>query len=324
MAPSHRPGAGATALNGASVAVVIPCFRDAKRASSLAIAMRSQTLPPGAILDIVVVDDGSGEEAVSLLRTRSNSDFRLVTLPTNQGRSAARNAGARECNGDVIVFLDADCIPTDEGFLAAHLSAHRAGALASTGHVRGHGDGFWNYYQTAASLRRRTQHASGNPWAGSSQNMAIQREAFWRVGGFDTGYSHYGFEDRDLLIRLSRLGRIDWVEEATVIHLDTLTLKGVTRKMIEAGRYSSSRFAKDHRLEYRQLGYGRIDLRAFRLPAFVRSMTGTLLATTAVLADRLIETKGLPMWLKVATVSSLSAAAFAYGTMLSAAEGRSQ
>lgn len=321
MASTDCPCPETTALKSNTLGIVIPCFRDAERAARLAIALTRQALPPEVTLDIVVVDDGSGPECLATLQQSADGRYRVLPLQANQGRAAARNAGARECAGDVLAFLDADCIPLDERFLAKHWSAHAGEVVATTGHIRGTGDGFWCHYQSEASIRRLRQFNAGHTWVGSSSNLAVRRSAFESLRGFDEGYGKYGFEDRDLLIRLSRLGRIAWVNEATVAHLDTLTLSGVTRKMIEAGRYSSGRFACAHPQAYRQLGYGRIDFRTVRrMPDPVMRLTGAVLSACVEPADRLLATPFLPMWLKVGAVRGLSAAAFAYGTLLSAAD----
>lgn len=239
------------------VSVVIPVYRDAARARDAALALLDQKLPPEAVLDVILVDDGSADGTVEEL-SRLEPMVRVLALPHNQGRSGARNAGAAVAAGSIVLFMDCDCLPADQNLLLGHISVLESGAVASCGHVTGTGADFWGRYQEDASHRRRRQHASGTDYAGSSQNLAVRRSEFEAIGGFDTGYRRYGFEDRDLLIRLGQRGPIAWTT-ATVRHQDQLCLTQVASKMAEAGEYSSQRFAGYHPDAYRQLGYAAID-----------------------------------------------------------------
>ena len=239
------------------VTVVVPVYRDAVRAHAAALALLEQKMPPGAVLEVILVDDGSDDGSLETLKSLEPG-VRVLALPRNLGRSGARNAGAAAATGSIVLFMDCDCLPADQNLLLGHISALESGAVASCGHVTGIDTGFWSRYQEDASHRRRRQHASGIECAGSSQNLAVRRSDFEAIGGFDTGYRRYGFEDRDLLIRLGQRGLIAWTT-VTVRHQDQLCLSQVASKMAEAGRYSSRRFAGHHPDAYRRLGYAVID-----------------------------------------------------------------
>ena len=273
------------------VTVVVPVYRDAARARAAALALLEQKMPPGAVLDVVLVDDGSSDGTSEALRGLEPT-VRVLALPHNQGRSGARNAGAAAAAGAIVLFIDCDCLPADQNLLLGHISALESGAVASCGHVTGIGTDFWSRYQEDASHRRRRQHASGIEYAGSSQNLAVRRSDFEAIGGFDTAYRRYGFEDRDLLIRLGQRGPIAWTT-ATVRHQDQLCLSQVASKMAEAGRYSSHRFAGHHPDAYRTLRYAAID--AQRHP--VTMPLGRLAAPFATVIAHAFDRLGCERWL---------------------------
>ena len=84
------------------VAVVIPCFRQ-KRFLPRAIASAiEQSVPPA---EIIVVDDGSGEDLSSI--TASFEGVKLI-CQENRGLAGARNTGLASAATEKIIFLDAD------------------------------------------------------------------------------------------------------------------------------------------------------------------------------------------------------------------------
>lgn len=292
--------------------IVIPVFRDGARAVEAVRAIQAQILPEGTTLEILVVDDCSGDDTLAHLQSIEGDRARVIALPKNLGRSGARNTGAAQARGESIVFMDCDCVPTDPDFIAMHLRA-LGDAVASTGRVIGADEGFWSRYQGDASQRRKRQHADGLAYSGSSQNLAVRTDAFRAIGGFDTGYKQYGFEDRDLLLRLARVGRVAWTEAATVRHRDALRMREVARKMAEAGQHSSARFASMHPEAYGALGYGRLDARRHGVLGVIARAVGALLPLVAGVVDGLIALP-LPYALKAWAVRLTTALAYWCGT----------
>ena len=91
------------------VSVVIPCFRCTRTVERAVDSVARQTLLP---MEVILVDDGSGDETWSLmvqLQSRYNPGWiRLVLLDANAGAASARNAGWDQSIGKFVAFLDAD------------------------------------------------------------------------------------------------------------------------------------------------------------------------------------------------------------------------
>src|SRR5690554_5386490 len=129
------------------ISVVVPVYRDAARAINLVSALRSQQLPLDADFEVVLVDDGSGDDTPDTIEAATDSSARLLRLTTNHGRGRALNRCVGEAKGELILFLDSDCLPADAGMLAQHLLNMTPTAVASSGPIVGSGSGFWHRYQ---------------------------------------------------------------------------------------------------------------------------------------------------------------------------------
>ncbi|MDE1962333.1 MAG: glycosyltransferase family 2 protein [Xanthomonadaceae bacterium] len=295
------------------VSVVIPVFRDGVRAVQAVHAVLAQTIPDDCTLEILLVDDASDDDTLAILESINIPQVRVLALPENLGRSGARNRGAEHVRGDFIVFMDCDCLPASSHFVAAHLNVLKS-ASASTGRVTGSGTGFWNHYQRDASRRRERQHAKGIRYSGSSQNLAVRTTAFHAVGGFDTRYREYGFEDRDLLLRLARFGTVDWCADAEVHHMDALTLNGVSAKLRSAGRYSSTTFSQNHPDAYRDLGYAAIDVRHHPCLRPMAAVAAVLTEPFAASLDHIGALEWLPYPFAMRAAKFICAMSFLAGT----------
>lgn len=88
-----------------TVAVIIPCFRDA---ATLGWAIDSVLAQSHRVDEIIVVNDASPEtDAIDEVIKRYPGVVYLLN-PTNQGLAATRNNGLRAAKSDVVSFLDAD------------------------------------------------------------------------------------------------------------------------------------------------------------------------------------------------------------------------
>lgn len=105
-----QPAEVGAATGTPSVSVIIP-VRDSRDRLERLVASLSRQTYPGELIEVIVVDDGSdteispsvqdGDVAVTVVRLERTSGF---------GAGRARNAGAAEASGDVLVFLDADML----------------------------------------------------------------------------------------------------------------------------------------------------------------------------------------------------------------------
>lgn len=302
-------------MNG-SVSVILPVFEDGERAVNAIRTLFNQTLPGGMSLQILVVDDGSRDDTPERILDVRDKRVELLRLEENRGRSEACNSGCRQTRSPYLVIIDCDCVPTTERFLSEHIGALQKGAVASIGPVTGFGGGFWDRYQRDNGLRRERQFRLGHTYFGSTQNFAVLRSAFDQVGGFDAGYRNYGFEDRDLLLRLADAGSIVWTAVAAVSHMDVLTLQNVCRKMIESGEHSAARFAERHPAAYRTLGYAAIDCRIRPWLQPVAKLMGPRMPRFAARIEPALNTRWIPYPLRKGIAKLAAAVAFLYGTAL--------
>ena len=121
------------------VSIVIPTYN---RRSSLARSLESIASQdfPATEYEVIVVADGCTDSTEEYLRSfRPGCGFRWLNQ-ANQGAAAAQNAGIAAAAGDLIIFVDDDCI-CDPGLVAAHVEAHRdADRVVAIGPMLVHSD----------------------------------------------------------------------------------------------------------------------------------------------------------------------------------------
>src|ERR1700758_5194533 len=89
-----------------SASIIIPTFNGAAHIGNCLDALIKQAERQGT--EILVVNDGSTDNTVEVV-----SRYRGVRLITqsNAGPAAARNRGALEAKGSIVLFTDDDCVP---------------------------------------------------------------------------------------------------------------------------------------------------------------------------------------------------------------------
>lgn len=324
MANPAGQGPGNSALNQraaaagmqrpATASIVIPCYRDADRAIALVAALRRQRSDDHHEPQIIVVDDGSEDGSAERIAHALSGMATVISLASNVGRAAARNAGARVANGEVILFMDCDCHPVGADLLECHLAVWKDDTVASAGAVRGSGNGFWARYQQATAKRMAGRVAAGEAFAATAANLMVGRHAFFACDGFDPAYRGYGFEDRDLLLRLLDHGRIVWSDDAVVTHVAETRMSTVTAKLAEAGQTTAPLFRTRHPHAYRRLSYANMDATLHPWLRPVGQWIGPCVMQGARYADGLLQARWIPYRLRVMCMRVMSALAFLYGT----------
>lgn len=201
-------------MTGPSVAVVIPAY-NAEHSLPLCLeALTSQQMPPQ---EIVVVDDGSTDGTAAVAKSFPGV---LCVRQANAGPAAARNRGQHECRAEIILYTDADCIPAPDWVAksVAAFSGGDIGAVAGSYDIS-NPDSRLARCIHAEILYRHARLMPEYPRSFGSYNVAIRREVFSAVGGFDESYPAASGEDNDLSYRIRRAGhRIRFEPRSRVGH----------------------------------------------------------------------------------------------------------
>jgi glycosyltransferase involved in cell wall biosynthesis len=161
----------------------------------------------------------------------------------------ARNRGVRQTSGEIIVFTDADCIPD-----ADWLEKLEASFSDPATTVVGGGVDFQpaNYWTTADNLSMFHEYLAFLPPGSRKQlpslNLAIRRQSYLEVGGFDDQRPRPAGEDSDLTIRLRYAGHtLRFEPQARITHDPSRTnFNDLVRHSYMHGKYSikvESRYA---------------------------------------------------------------------------------
>jgi len=187
------------------ISVVVPTFQEEK--------YLVKTLPKLVCLkpavEIIVVDGLSGDRTIDVARRFTSKVFQMG----GRGIAKAKNYGAKQADGEIIVFLDADVnVPKElvNEVLTVFSDSSVVGVTCNVLFVqpRFHEAVFSRFYNflVQASFWFKP-HCQG-------KFLAVRKNVFLEVGGFDE--SMPCLEDHDLAFRLSKLGRFVFIKGLTV------------------------------------------------------------------------------------------------------------
>lgn len=134
----------------------------------------------------------------------------------------ARNHAARAGRGEVLVFLDVDCLP-GPGTIARLADECQPGrvVMAEPRYL----PPSWTPNTSPESVALPHHSRAGLPVGRTdawhmfwSLGFAMRADDFASVGGFDEGYSGYGGEDTDFAFACRRAGMELWLSSAPVFH----------------------------------------------------------------------------------------------------------
>ena len=239
------------------LSVVVPTYNRPDMLARVLAGLAEQTWPRERF-EVIVVDDGGRAPAEPVVRAAAAGGLPVVCeRQENAGPAAARNRGTRRATGEVVVYLDDDCIP-DERLLEEHARGHSRAGLATIGRVEWHPE-----VASTPLLRFVTERFLFNFQLATVEfdapfnlfytaNAAVHRETALAVGLFDEEFPRAMWEDIEFAYRLRQAGvRFVVRHHAVVYHLRGFDLAGFLRRERAAG-YEAVRVWAKHP-ELRQL-----------------------------------------------------------------------
>jgi glycosyltransferase involved in cell wall biosynthesis len=242
------------------LSVVIPTMNKVALLEQTLNALLVQEMAPGDRWEVVVVNDGSTDCTAAYLEQCTESlevPLVVVSPPENVGRARARNLGARAAQGNWILFLDDDIV-APPGLLRAHLDLLEENpghgtigyAVTDPGLIDA---AHFHYLDSRGTARLDMGPAPGRFFV--TQNAAVPRAAFLKVGGFDEEFSAYGFEDMEVAFRLEDKAAVRFLALTSSVprHVHHHTLDQYLDKKVECGRHSLPHLAHLHPGRIRQM-----------------------------------------------------------------------
>ncbi|MDA0336669.1 MAG: glycosyltransferase family 2 protein [bacterium] len=92
------------------LSVVIPAFNESHRIEVTLSESRRYLDGSGRSYEVIVVDDGSGDDTVARVQALAADwpALHVLRLPSNQGKGAAVRTGCLAASGERVLFMDAD------------------------------------------------------------------------------------------------------------------------------------------------------------------------------------------------------------------------
>jgi GT2 family glycosyltransferase len=218
---------GGASIDAKSASIIIPTFNGASRIGNCLDSLMKQTA--GRNVEILVVDDGSTDRTASAVR--GYPSVRLIPQ-ANAGPASARNRGAVEAQGSILLFTDDDCVPTTD-WLEAMLSPFKdPEVVGAKGVYRTHQKSLAaRFVQIEYEDKYRLMAGLSNIDFIDTYSAAFRRDRFLEMTGYDDSFPVACAEDVELSYRMSARGwKMKFVPSAIVYHTHPDTLSRYLRK----------------------------------------------------------------------------------------------
>jgi len=257
-----------------------------------------ESIKPEEAAHVFVVDNNSTDGSVEMVKS-AYPRATLLSNQTNLGYGAAANQAIANCSDRYVLLLNSDTRlqPGALNFLSRYLDEHPEAAIVGPRLVDSDGtlqascypfpgplDTFlenstcaifigrlirtyvpgirWLYWRTWAHDSARIV-----PWVKGAA-LAIRREAFDAIGGFDESFFMY-FEDADLCYRLKKSGwEIHFAPITTIVHVGGASTGQVRADMAVQLLHSTNLFYRRHRSRF-SIGIATVILKGLMLAKWI-------------------------------------------------------
>jgi len=183
-----------------TISVIIPAYNEEKNIPIIVNALRKQT---SKNFEVIIVDNNSTDKSYQVAKRLADK----VCSCKIQGISPTRNFGAKKAKGEIIAFLDADSLPSPiwieqiEKHFAQNPKLSAMSGLDTYEYYDFFNSSIINAYSYIIFHSLDIMNKYGKSMI-TANNLAIKKEIFDAVGGFD----HFVVEDYYLGLKLRKAG----------------------------------------------------------------------------------------------------------------------
>lgn len=225
-----------------SVSVVMPAYNASAIIETGLNSLIVQNDRPGGY-EVIVVDDKSTDDTADVIEAfvpraaAAGVTLKVIRQPANGGPAKARNRGAQDATGDIVIFTDSDCELTPD-WLKNMLAPFKDPQIAAVkgAYLTRQKDLGARFAQIEFEERYRMLEAAESVDVVFSYSAAFRRTVFNDLNGFDTRFPVADNEDTDLSWRLTEAGhKAAFAPDAKLYHRHPPSIWTYFRKKISRG-----------------------------------------------------------------------------------------
>ncbi len=218
---------GGMMIEARSASIIIPTFNGASRIGYCLDALMHQIA--GRNVEILVVNDGSTDHTADVVGHYPS--VRLINQ-ANAGPAAARNRGAAEARGTILLFTDDDCVPMPDWLDAMLAPFKDPGVVGAKGIYRTRQKSLAaRFVQIEYEDKYRLMAGLDSIDFIDTYSAAFLRDRFLEMNGYDTSFPVACAEDIELSYRMSARGwKMKFVPAAIVYHTHPATFSSYLKK----------------------------------------------------------------------------------------------
>ncbi len=193
------------------VSIILAARNEEQNIRSCVKALIDQNYPED-LLQIVIVDDGSTDETVPILKSFESKVSDLTILQTHSktgNKKLALDKAIRKCTGEILLFTDADCVPSAAWVQTmVNYFSDDIGLVAGFSPVIDPSDSFFGKIlhldSIAAGFVAAGAIGNGSAATCTGRNLGYRRQLFQEVNGFSEIQKSTSGDD-DLFLQLVKM-----------------------------------------------------------------------------------------------------------------------
>jgi len=225
------------------ISIIIPVYNSQATITQTLKGLERQTRKD---FEVIIVDDGSIDASLKLItefRKKSSLQIKLISQE-NSGPAKARNVGVEHSKGEIIIFLDSDCIPP-ENWIEEMVSPIGNGIVGCTcGYRVKNKKSLVARYVNYEIARRHKRMMSKDITSMGSYSLSCPMNIFEKAGGFDAEYTTSAAEDFDLAFRIRKFGKLKFTKKTFVYHYHPDSLRKYLKQQYKAGYWRVKLYLK--------------------------------------------------------------------------------
>ena len=199
-----------------SVSVIISSYNYGHFLKTTIESVLAQTYPAK---EVIIIDDGSIDNSAEVAMS-FGTRVKFIQQE-NQGVCAARNNGAKIATGDILAYLDSDDIWRPEKLEkeVAAFEANKKVGLTSCGlrYFNSQNETIVEYAEGMSGRCARDILLYKKPVLNTTASaIAIRRDIFEKIGGFDENRELFSAEDREFCYRAAQISELVFIPEILV------------------------------------------------------------------------------------------------------------